>query len=312
MPSSSSDAAANSPADARRRGIWAAFAAYGLWGVFPLYFAALAPASPWEILAHRIVWTLITCVIALTVRRDWGWLRDLLSRPALAIGVMLAGVFIAVNWGTYVWAVRAGRTTDAALGYFLNPLVTIALGVLILHERLRRTQWLAVGIGLVAGVYLSVAAGGVPWASLLLAGSFALYGLLKNRVGVSLDPWQSLAAEGATLTPFAIAFLVVLQVRGTSTFVAPAGWHTALLVLSGLVTAIPLLLFAAAARAIPLVLVGLIQFFNPVLQLIVGVVFMHERMSTPRWIGFGIVWIALAVLAIDSLLALRRQRATAS
>ncbi len=309
MPTPPAEGPAELPAeDRRRRGITAAFIAYGLWGVFPLYFLALAPASPWEILAHRIVWTMVTCGIVLTWRRDWAWLRDLLHRPALAAGVALAGIIITINWGTYVWAVRTDHITDAALGYFLNPIVTIALGVLILHEKLRPLQWVAVGIGLVAGLYLSLVTGHVPWTALLLAGSFALYGLFKNRIGISLTPWQSLTAESATMAPIALAYLVFLQVSGASTFLAPAGVHTGLLVLAGLVTALPLLFFAEAARTIPLSLIGLIQFFNPVLQLIVGVVFMHEHMAQSRWIGFGVVWIALVVLAVDSLLAMRRAR----
>lgn len=289
----------------RRHGVIAAFTAYGLWGAFPLYFVALAPAGAIEILAHRIVWTMVTCAIVLSFRRDWGWLRDLLRHPALAAGVAGSGLLITVNWGTYVWAVRADRTTDAALGYFLNPLVSIGLGVLILHEHLRRLQWLAVGIGLVAAIYLAVSAGGVPWVALILALTFGLYGLLKNRVGVTLQPWQSLCAESATMAPFALAFLIALQVMGASTVLAPAGVHTGLMVASGAVTAIPLLFFAEAARTIPLSLVGLIQFMTPVLQLLVAVLLLHEQMSMARWTGFGIVWIALIVLTVDSVLATR-------
>lgn len=306
MPSSS-QLGFTTEASARntRRGIVSAFIAYGVWGAFPLYFVALAPAGPLEILAHRIWWTMITCTVVLTWRRDWAWLRALLRRPALAAGVALSGALITVNWGTYVWAVSTDHTVDAALGYFLNPLVTIGLGVLILHERLRRLQWAAVGIGLIAAVFLTVSSGSVPWTALVLAFSFGLYGLLKNRVGISLEPWQSLGAESATLAPFALAFLIVLQVHGESTFLSGNPVHTGLLVLSGLVTAIPLLFFAEAARLIPLSMIGLIQFITPILQLIVGVTLLHEHMPAGRWIGFGIVWIALAILAVDSLLAAR-------
>lgn len=303
MPSSNPPESARTT---RRRGIASAFIAYGVWGAFPLYFVALAPAGALEIVAHRIWWTMITCAIVLTWRRDWTWLRDLLRRPGLAAGVALSGAVITFNWGTYVWAVSNDHTVDAALGYFLNPLVTIGLGVLILHERLRRLQWAAVGIGLIAAVFLTVSSGSVPWTALALAFSFGLYGLLKNRVGVTLEPWQSLGAESAAVAPFALVFLIVLQVRGESTFLAPAGVHTGLLVLSGLVTAIPLLFFAEAARLIPLSMIGLIQFITPILQLIVGVALLHEHMAAGRWIGFGIVWIALVVLAVDSLLVSRR------
>ncbi|WP_244937875.1 EamA family transporter RarD [Acidipropionibacterium jensenii] len=303
MISSEPSPSAPSAEASRGRGVTAALIAYGLWGAFPLYFVALAPAGAMEILAHRILWTMATCAVVLLWRRDWEWLRDLLHHRGLAAGVALAGVLITCNWGTYVWAVRAGHTTDAALGYFLNPLVTIGLGVLVLHETLRRLQWVAVGIGLVAAVFLTVSTGTVPWTALVLAFSFGLYGLAKNRIGVSLDPWQSLGAESATLAPVALAFLVVLQIQGGSTFLAPAGVHTGLLVLSGVVTALPLLFFAEAARLIPLSLIGLIQFITPILQLIVGVAVLGESMSTSRWIGFGIVWIALIVLTVDSLIA---------
>lgn len=296
------------PAPARTdgRGLFAVFAAYGLWGLFPIYFSALAPAGAWEILAHRIVWSLLTCAIVLGLRRDTGWIRHLLRQPRLALVVTVAAFVIAINWGVYVWAVRAGRTTDAALGYFLNPLVTVALGVLVLREHLRRLQWLAVAIGVVAAAYLTIAAGGLPWPSLALALSFAAYGLLKKQVGGQLNPWQSLAGETAALTPVALVMLAVLGHRHETTFTGHGVWHPLLLVLSGIITAIPLLLFAAAAQRIPLVLIGLVQFMTPVMQLLVGVVLEHEHMSHARWLGFGIVWIALAIMVVDSLLAVRR------
>ena len=295
--------------DESQRGVTAAFLAYGLWGLFPIYFAALAPANAIEILAHRVVWTLLTCVIVLWLRRDTAWIRPLLHRPGLAGRIAVAALFIAVNWGVYVWSVRIGRTTDAALGYFLNPVVTVALGVLVLRERLRRLQWVAVGIGVVAALYLTLAAGGLPWIALVLAVTFATYGLLKKQVGGLLGPWQSLAGETAVLTPLALAAIAVMSAHGQTTFTGHGGLHTALLVAAGIVTAIPLLLFAAAAQRIPLVLVGLIQFITPIMQLLVGVLLQHERMSPARWVGFGIVWLALIALSLDSVLALRRRRA---
>ncbi|MDF2093193.1 EamA family transporter RarD [Knoellia sp. 3-2P3] len=284
-----------------RRGTTYGFLAYAIWGVFPLYFHALKPAGAWEILAHRIVWTLVFCALILLVRRDLAWSRQLVARPRLAVGVTLAALLIATNWVIYVFAVLTGRTTEAALGYFLNPIVTVALGVLVLRERLRPLQWAAVAIGAVAGVYLSVVGGQFPLIALSLAFSFAAYGLVKKKVGASLDAMHSLAAETAVLFPIAIIVLVVLTVRDETTFTVDSPLHPALLLLAGVVTAVPLLLFAAAARRIPLTTVGLLQFITPVLQLLCGVLLLDEHMSTARWIGFGIVWVALLVLSVDML-----------
>lgn len=289
------------------RGTALGLAAYAIWGLFPLYFHALEPAGAWEILAHRILWTLLFCVLALLVTRELGWLGSLLRRPALLGGIALAGLLIATNWVIYVTAVLSGNVSEAALGYFLNPLVTVALGVLVLRERLRRLQWVAVGIGLVAGVYLWVAGGKVPIIALSLAASFALYGLTKKKIGATLPALHGLTIETLVLVPVAIATLLVVGARGELTF-GGHGWvHTALLVGSGVATAVPLLFFAAAARRIPLVTIGLIQFITPVMQLLVGVLILGEHMSTARWVGFGIVWLALIVLTVDSVMSLRRR-----
>ncbi|WP_392543137.1 EamA family transporter RarD [Oryzobacter telluris] len=284
-----------------RRGTIFGFLAYGIWGMFPLYFAALAPAGAWEILAHRILWTLGVCVVVLVAVRDLSWIRPFLANRRLVAGITLAAVLIAANWVIYVLAVLTGRTYEAALGYFLNPIVTVGLGVLVLGERLRRMQWAAVAVGAVASVYLAVAGGVVPWIPLALAFSFGLYGLTKKKVGASLQAMHSLAAETAVLAPVAVVVLVVIGLAGTTTFTGHGGGHTTLLVLTGIVTAVPLLLFAAAARRIPLVTVGLIQFITPVLQLIVGVAVLGEHVTPRLWVGFGIVWLALVLLTVDSL-----------
>jgi chloramphenicol-sensitive protein RarD len=281
--------------------------AYGIWGLFPIYFHALRPSGAWEILAHRIGWTLVVCAAILLVRRDLAWIRPVLRSRRLTWGIVAAAFAIAVNWVIYVFAVLTGHTYEAALGYFLNPIVTVALGVVVLGERLRRMQWAAVVVGAVAGVYLAVAGGTFPWISLSLAFSFATYGLIKKRVGVSLKAMHSLAAETTVLLPAAVVILALIGTRGDSTFVSESGWHTTLLVLAGPVTAVPLLLFAAAARRIPLVTVGLIQFITPVLQLVVGVVLLHEHVTGALWVGFGIVWVALVLLTVDSLAAGRRR-----
>lgn len=295
------------PAD-HDRGVVAGFLAYGMWGLFPLYFAALAAAGPWEILSHRILWTVVVCALVLVVRRDLGWVRALLANRRLAAGVTAAAFLIATNWVIYVNAVLIGRTYEAALGYFLNPIVTVALGVVVLQERLRRLQWIAVGIGAVAAVYLTVVGGRFPWISLSLAMSFGLYGLTKNRVGVTMPALHSLTAETAIIAPVAGGILWWLGRQGATTFTSAGATHTTLLVLAGVVTATPLLLFAAAARRIPLSLVGLIQFITPVLQLLVAVVVLGEQVADAMWVGFGIVWLALGMLVTDSLRHARRVR----
>ena len=297
------------PSRRRRIGLASAWAAYGIWGHFPIYFHALIPAGAWEILAHRILWTLVLCLGILALRRElMPLVRLLRGRPILALGVTAAAYVIAVNWGVYVYAVTEGRTHEAALGYFLNPLVTVALGVLVLRETLRPLQWLAVGIGAAAGAYLAVVAGTIPWVSLTLAVSFATYGLIKKRVGATLPALQALSAETILLAPLAVGIIGWLTWTSSGTFTLDAPLHLVLLVLSGVVTAVPLLLFAESARRIPLVTIGLIQFSTPVIQLVVGLLLLGEHMPSSRWVGFFIVWVALAVLSLDSVLAARRAR----
>lgn len=290
-----------------RRGTIFAFLAYGIWGLFPLYFHALKPSGAFEILAHRILWTLAFCALVLLVRRDFGWLRTVAARPRLLGGLTVAALLIAVNWVVYVLAVITGRTYAAALGYFLNPIVTVGLGVFVLRERLRPLQWAAVGVGAVAAIYLTMAGGEFPWIAVSLAFSFAFYGLVKKKVGATLDAMHSLTVETMVLAPVAVGVLFWLGAQGSTTFGNHGAWHTGLLVAAGVVTAIPLLFFAAAARRIPLVTIGLIQFLTPMLQLLIGVVVLGEHVTGALWVGFGIVWVALVLLTIDSL---RQARAT--
>lgn len=291
-----------------RRGALFGLAAYGIWGAFPLYFHALKPSGAWEVLAHRIVWTLVLCAVILTVRRDWAWLRETLANRRLTLGLTFAAAAIAVNWVIYVVAVMSGRTYEAALGYFLNPIVTVGLGVVLLSEKLRPLQWAAVVTGGAAAIYLAVAGGVFPWISLSLAVSFALYGLIKKRVGASLGAMQSLTAETMVLGPVALVIIAVLTFKGTATLGHVGPIHTTLLLLAGVVTAIPLLFFAAAARRVPLVTIGLLQFSTPVLQLLCGVLLLGEHVSGRLWVGFVVVWIALVLLTIDSLTTAHRNR----
>jgi chloramphenicol-sensitive protein RarD len=273
-----------------------------------LYFHLLAPAGAWEILAHRILWTLLFCGTVVAVRRDFGWCPAVFGNPRMLAAVTVAALLIAANWTIYVAAVVAHHVTEASLGYFLNPIVTVAIGVVVLREKLRSLQWLAVAIGLGAGIYLTIDLGRPPWIALGLAFSFALYGLMKKRLGTSLGALQSLTSETAVLLPVAIAVLVWVEMSGGTTFTVDSPAHPLFLASAGLVTAGPLLLFAAAARRVPLVTIGLLQFITPVLQLLCGVLLLGETMSTSRWVGFGIVWVALLVLTVDSLRSIRTRR----
>jgi len=292
------------------RGTLQGAAAYALWGVFPLYFHLLLPAGAVEIVIHRVVWTLVVCLVLVAVLRDTGWVRPLLRAPRSLLTLAVAAAVIALNWGVYVYAVNSGHVVEAALGYFVNPLVTVLAGVVLLHERLRPLQWAAVALGLVAVVVLTVDYGRPPWIALVLAVSFATYGLMKNKVGVGLGALASLTSETVLLAPFAVAGLVWLELAGSGTFTAESPGHALLLVSTGLATAGPLLLFAAAARRVPLTTIGLLQFMTPVLQLLCGVVLLGERVPPSRWVGFGIVWLALVLLSADSVRTARRRSRT--
>lgn len=290
------------------RGALLGFAAYLIWGVFPLYFKALEPAGAWEVLCHRIIWTMLFCLIALAAKRRLGYLSELLANPRQLGAITIAAVLIAINWAVYIQAVVSGHTVEAALGYFLNPLVTVALGVLVLREKLRVMQWVAVAVGVLACVYLAIDYGHPPWISVVLALSFAGYGLMKKRIGGSMDALESLGAESTVLTPIAVVVLIVITAQGDTTFTTDGAGHSVLLLTAGIVTAVPLLLFAAAARRVPLVTIGLLQFVTPVLQLLCGVLLLGEHLDFARWVGFGIVWVALALLTFDSLRAAGRSR----
>jgi chloramphenicol-sensitive protein RarD len=291
-----------------RAGVWLGALAYGLWGLFPLYWPLLRPSGAGEILASRMAWALVAVGIILLIRRQWSWLRALLGRPRRLLLLAGAATVISVNWGVYIWAVNAGRVVEAALGYFINPLVTIALGVLVLRERLRPAQWAAVGIGVIAVLVLAIGYGRLPWISLTLAFSFGTYGLLKKKA--ALGGLESLAAETGVLFLPAVGYLLVINlVAGDGgTYRGGSAGHLLLLALSGVVTAIPLLCFGAAAVRIPLSTIGLLQYLTPVFQFLLGVTVDHERMPLGRWLGFCLVWLALLVLTSDALRAARASR----
>ncbi|MFJ4711325.1 EamA family transporter RarD [Streptomyces sp. NPDC088785] len=281
-------------------------AAYGMWGLVPLFWPLLEPAGAAEILAHRMVWSLVVVGVALLFVREWAWLRELIRQPRRLALVVVAATVITVNWGLYIWSVNAGHVVEASLGYFINPLVSIALGVLLLGERLRPAQWAAVGVGLLAVLVLAVGYGQPPWISLVLAFSFGTYGLVKKKV--ALSGVESLAAETAVQFLPALAFLVWLGAQGRLTFAQEGFGHAALLASTGLVTAIPLVCFGAAAIRVPLSTLGLLQYLAPVFQFALGILYFHEAMPAERWAGFGLVWAALAVLTWDALRAARAGR----
>ena len=287
-----------------RAGVLLALGAYGMWGLFPLYFRLLESAGAVEIVLHRIVWSLLTCLVVLAVTRSWQSLRHV-SRRQLGL-LAAAAAAISLNWGVFIWAVNSEQVVETSLGYFVNPLVSVLLGVLLLRERLRRTQWAAVGIAGAAVAVLTVDYGRPPWIALALAASFGTYGLLKNLVGRGVGALPGLTLETAVLAPPALALLVWLQVQGSGTFTSAGPWHTALLVASGALTAAPLLLFAAGTRRIDLSLVGMLQFITPVMQFVVGWALLGEPMPLERWIGFTIVWIAIVVFVADLLINSRR------
>lgn len=284
-----------------RAGLFQGLGAYGLWGVLPLYFMTIAVASSTEIVANRIVFSLVFCIILIGATRAWGDLRDLLRDGAAMRRLALAAVLITVNWVTYAFAVLHGHTVEASLGYFINPLVSAALGVVFLKERLSRLQWTALGFGLGAVLVLTFAYGSVPVIALTLAFSFGLYGFVKNRVGRTATAVTSLTMETAFLTVPALAYMGWLMSRHEATVLTHGPGHFWLMAASGIVTAVPLLLFGAAARRLPLSTVGTLQFLTPVMQFIIAVAIFHEAMPPERLAGFALVWVAIILLAIDML-----------
>jgi chloramphenicol-sensitive protein RarD len=285
--------------DERRLGVLTGLGAYALWGLFPLYFPLLEPAGGLEIVAHRVLWSLLFVGILLTAVRRWGQVRTLVTDRRRVLVLAGAAVLIAVNWTVFVYGVNSGHVVETSLGYFINPLVSVLLGVVVFGERLRRLQWTAVGIATVAVLVLTVDYGRPPWIALALAASFGLYGVMKKLVRVEAAP--GLFVETALVAVPAAVVLGVLHAHGTGTFGNAGAGNALLLVSSGVATAIPLLLFASAARRIPLSTVGLLQYLTPLMQLTIGVFVYDEPMPPARLAGFVIVWVALAVFTADSL-----------
>ena len=296
------------PAAGALRGGLFALAAYLLWGFLPLYFLLLRPTEAWEIVAWRIVLAFVFCLLLLTVLRGWRTFLAIIRRPRLLGLTALAGVLIYVNWQTYLIGTLTGHVIETSLGYFINPIVTVLLAVTVLRERLRLVPWIAIGLAVVAIAVIVLGYGRFPWIALTLALSFGVYGLVKKQIGPSVDAVSGLTLESFWLLPIAVAQLVIVAATTGLTMGTQGPVHTALLASAGAITAIPLLLFAAGARRAPLSVLGLIQFVAPILQFAIGVWVLGEPMTVERWIGFGLVWLALALLSIDSVVAARRRR----
>lgn len=288
-----------------RSGLLYAFGAYGLWGLFPLFFLSLAPASPFEIVGYRIAFSLLVCAVLLTFMKGWSRLWGLMKQPRVLITMALAGILIYINWQVFIIAVVGNQVVESSLGYFINPIFTVILGVTVLREKLRPMQWVAVGVSGIAVIVLTVSYGQLPWIALALAGSFGIYGLIKKRVGGQVDALSGLTLETMWVFPIAIVQLFIVSNLVGLTFLGYGALHTILLVSTGIVTATPLLMFAAGARRLPLTAIGLIQYSTPVFTFILGVFVLHEAMPASRWAGVILIWIALIILTADML---RHQR----
>ena len=289
------------------RGLAYAFAAYGLWGLAPLYWPLLAPASAVEILAHRMTWSLIFLAILNGVRKNWSEIVAVMRNPRSLRLLAIASVLITINWGLYIWSVVNDHVIDAAFGYFINPLINVAFGVIIFREHLRKAQWLAVAVAAVGVLFLTVDAGRLPWIGLVLGVTFSAYGMVKKKADV--DAVESLTVETILLLPFSLSYLVWLAVQGDLALGHHGVWQSVWTLMAGVVTAVPLLAFGAAAVRIPYSTMGLVQYCSPTLQFLIGLVVYHEVMTHGRWIGFIIVWVALAIFSID---AVRNGRSFAS
>ena len=297
------------PPPQSRSGFLFAVGAYGLWGFLPAYFLLLPPSGPFEVVAFRVIMSLVFSALLLTVTRGWRPFLVLLRDRRAVLLMLAAAIAIYVNWQTFVIGALSGHVIESSLGYFINPIVTVLLGVLVLRERVRLPRWIALGIATVAILVIAIGYGSVPWIALILAFSFGFYGLIKRIVGPRVDAIGGLTLETAWLTPVAIVQLVLVGVVGGGVQFGQHGvGHTIAMLCAGVATTVPLLLFAAGARRIPLVALGMTQFLAPVLQFLFGWLVLNEAMPLERWIGFGLVWVALVVLMTDMIVAARPPR----
>ncbi|WP_317204777.1 EamA family transporter RarD [Janthinobacterium sp.] len=286
-------------------GMFYATLAFLSWGLFPLFFHAIAEVPPLEILAHRMLWSLLFLAIVLTLRRQWGWVRPLARRPRVVAGFVASAFLLSGNWFIYIWAINHGHVIDASLGYFMTPLLNVMLGFLFLHERPRRLQWIAIALAGGGVAWLAWQTGQMPWIALALAVTFGAYGLLRKTA--ALGPLEGLSFETMILFPLALAYVLWLGWHGQNTFLTtPSTLTRWLLVASGPITAVPLLLFAAGARRLPLSVLGLLQYISPTMQLLLGVWLFRESFTAERMTGFMAIWAALALYAGEGLWRARR------
>ena len=276
-----------------------AISCFLLWGLFPLYFKLLQDVSSFDIVVQRIFWSLLFLIVVLTWKRQWAWLGDVVRKPRVLLGFLVSALLLSGNWVLYVWAVNSDRIVDVSLGYFMSPLVSVLLGYVILKERLRPLQWLSVFMALGAVLWLTWVNGALPWIGLVIAATFGIYGLLRKIA--HLGALEGLALETILLAPLVLTILAVTAAHGNNGFLQASPTSQILLALSGPVTAIPLLLFARAARRIPLSLLGLLQYISPTMQLLTGVFIYDEPFDGPRLTGFVVIWTALAVYSVEGL-----------
>ncbi|MEM7116669.1 MAG: EamA family transporter RarD [Chloroflexota bacterium] len=287
------------------KGTWYALSAYTLWGLLPIYWKWLAAVPALEILAHRVVWSLLFLLAILSYRRYWQWL-PLLKEWRVAATFLATTILLFINWYVFIWAINAGYIVEASLGYFINPLVNVLLGMLFLGERLRQWQWLAIGFALLGVGYLTISYGSLPWIGLTLAFSFGFYGLLRKTA--KLDALAGLSTETAVLLLPAPAYLFWLEGQQTAAFLHSDATTNFLLLFAGVVTAIPLLLFSLGARRVTMTTLGILQYIAPTLQFMLGVYVYGEAFTTERLIGFAFIWTALAIYTLELFINGRRQR----
>jgi chloramphenicol-sensitive protein RarD len=297
----------NAPLD--RKGLSYAIAAYGFWGIFPIFMDELRPSGALEIVAHRALWSLVICLAAVALSHRWHLLTAALRDRRLVATLALGAVFLALNWGIFIFAVLSDRVTESSFGYYINPLITVAMGVVILGERLHRSQKLAIGLATVAVVVVGIDLGGLPWIAPTLAVTFAIYTFVKKRVGKSVDALTGMTVETMALAPIAVGILWFLTKHGDGTWGNVGVGHDLWLASTGVWTAGALVVFAAGAARLPLYVTGLIQYLTPTMTFLLAVTYFGETMSTLRWVGFGLVWVALVIITADSW---RRSRAGAS
>ena len=292
-----------------RTGIFSAALAFLCWGLFPIYFHAIGEVPPLQILAHRMLWSLAFLVIVLALRRQWRWL-DQVRQPRVFWSFVASAILLSGNWLVYIWAVNNGHVIEASLGYFINPLVNIMLGYLLLKERLRRVQWMAIAVAALGVAWLTWQTGTVPWIALALAFSFGGYGLLRKTA--ALGALEGLSFETMVLFPIAAAYVGWLTLHGENAFVnTPSDTTRLLLIAAGPITAIPLLLFANGARQIPLSILGLLQYLSPTMQFLLGVLLFKEAFTADRLVGFALIWAALVLFAGEGLVRSRQARSQA-